>query len=586
MYQNQFPIPRAYAALVNVNRGFLSDERGRAYALSWLAAARMVILGTVPGVRAVQDLANEDSWQRLSQAGLPIEDAGVASSEAKFGSASFTGLATSVEIVKALCDELGTDAWDVLPTVTAASFKSRYTHVDVAGSVAELMLDLLPVDGEQVWIPFDHSGVLTIRALRRGRRICAAPMLPMAGNELKLLLAIETGYPEHVDIETMVTRDAQGRPTTRAVHAIVNPPFGMTVRDSRLAQWASPSGRDDEFDRSESMVVFEVLKRVSGRAVFLVPQGVMFTGGQEQRLREFIAHRGGECNDLHSVIALPPGAVSTTNLSAAILSVGIMPDESVLMVDLGSAKRSAVDIDEVVNSSRTSILERSVEVGRIRSVSRQDVINNDCLLAPSRYLREKVDVGPNAVPLGQVCELIRPPAISKSELDDQYVEAGIPDLGSWLPLSGPFTKTVRVRSKGRELPTLQASDILLSVKGSLGKVGLMGDNTGDRVFPSQSCIGLRVKAGAKRGKVISPEYLLMYLRSESGQAQLDALRVGATVPHISISTLMEQVLIPIGGKHKQEMVEETYVRLCHFEGDIIASQASIADISREHWTLD
>lgn len=132
-----------------------------------------------------------------------------------------------------------------------------------------------------------------------------------------------------------------------------------------------------------------------------MPPGVLFTRGQEQRLREYLLNRGGEYNELHSVVALPSGAVSGTNLGSAVMV--LTPDHGNDDIPHGTwacRAGSMSNLDELVRAHRRVALGQEEDPERACRVTRDDIMRNEVSFAPSRYLRKSVDVGPNAVPLG------------------------------------------------------------------------------------------------------------------------------------------------------------------------------------------
>ena len=584
MYQSNLPIPSAYSALIAATRGALSSGKARQLALTWIAAARMVTLGTASDLTNIGELNSLAAWKELQKAGLPVDDM-IAMFDMQSGGLS--SIEDSVKIVETLQKELGNGQWDVLPTLSVVRrFRAEDDGPnDFIAPVAELMLDLVGApDRGDLWLPFDSRGLLTIRALRRGWKVNAAQMMDIADPvELKLLLAIEHGMPSHPRVQTEIFRDAQGRPMTTASNVIAIPPIRARVRDTRLSQWDSTSGKSvEQFDRSESMAVYELLHRVTGRAVFLVPAGVLFTGGQDQRLREFILHRGGECDDLETVIALPTGVFTALGIASALLVVGCSTHNRMRLVDLGIAKRGTTDVAETILTGRDLALGKIDDSSRSCFVTRDELKANDYVLSPGRYLTKKVVVGPNAVSLGELCQLIRAPAPNKGDEGDEAIEVGIPELnsGRWSRPVRPFDKQLKVRSTGKDLTSLKSGDLLLSVKGTVGKVGLLGNMDQPKVVASQSCVGLRVSAA------VSPEYLLMYLRSDEGQAQLEALKVGSTIQHVSITTLLESFLVPVPDKQAQQAVENDYEKLCKLEMEISQIEELIKGIAKSRWAFE
>lgn len=567
MLRNDLPLQRAFQALTKLATS-KGDRQGDAitFALTWLAAARMVLARQVP--THLDALASQNGWSAVEQAGLPLQGTmrWVLTSDATTSSSL---LLAGQKIVQDLVGELGAKAWDVLPilTVTAMAAKEG-TEGMVSPAVAELMLDMLGVPADRtLWIPFDRWGALTVSALRRGWRVNAAPMLDGVESTLPLLLAIELGQPHCDLVETEIERDRDGRPLTRAACILACPPFGVPVRSTRLPQWDSSQGEAlERYARSETWVVNELLNRTGETAVFLIPPGVLFTRGQEQRLREQLVHLGGECNALHSIVTLPGGALSQTSLSSAVVMVTPRHDNrETLMVDLGLARRSAANLDELVQTHRLVALGLQQDSERACRVRREEILRNEISLVPSRYLRPSVSVGENALPLQDLCEAIRAPAIAREDNAENLLELGIPELGMWAAVDeDDLSKVVRVRGR-RGFPVLRPGDLVLSIKGTIGKSALVGRIEPNAVVASQSCLGLRLLAGQRER--LLPEYLLMYFRSEAGQAQLEALQAGTTIQHVSPQTLLSSFLVPMPDAQTLQAVETDYRRLCQLEED-------------------
>lgn len=583
MLKTELPLPRAFRALTKLATA-QGDRQGDAitFALTWLAAARMVLSKQVP--THLDALATQSGWSAVEQAGLPLQGTmrWVVTSEAP---TSASLLLAGQKIVQDLVRELGMKPWDVLPTLTATVMSSKEgAEGMVNASVAELMLDMLGAPAHRtLWVPFDRWGALTVRALRRGWPVNAAPMLEWGADTLPLLLAIDLGQPQCELVKTEIERDPEGRPLTRAACILACPPFGMTVRSTSLLQWDSSQGEAlERYARSETWVVNELLTRTGESAVFLLPPGVLFTRGQEQRLREQLVHLGGECNALHSIVTLPGGALSQTGLSSALVMVTPRHDNlETLMVDLGLARRSAANLDELVQSHRKVALGLWQDPDRACRVRREEILRNEVSLVPSRYLRPSVSVGENALPLQELCEAIRAPAIAREDNAEELLELGIPELGGWAAVAEKdLSKVVRVKGR-RGLPALQPGDLVLSIKGTIGKAGLVGRIEPSAVVVSQSCLGLRLLAGQRER--LSPEYLLMYLRSEAGQAQLETLQAGTTIQHVSPQTLLSSFRVPLPDVQTLQAVETDYRRLCQLEEDREHLQQQMRRLVHSRW---
>jgi hypothetical protein len=550
----------------------------------------MFVVGRVHSVKSLNDLTSDDGWGALVAAGLPEDAVGHAVSTGRSSNQEMAQRLTAVGIVAELHEELGAQTWDVLAWLGGMVQRHAFeTDGAVLPAFQELLLDLVgPPDTGTLWIPFDPSGQLTIGAFRRGWTVITVSPLGISSSLLEVLLTIETGAASHPRIRTGDERDAAGRPLTRADYILALPPFGMPMRGSRLAQWDSAGGRGvEQFARSETWAVQELVNRAHRRAVIVVPPGVLFTKGQEQRLRKTLLQRGDERNELEAVIALPSGVFPTTSLAGAALVInpGGHADH-IRMVDLGGGKRSGVDAEDILLGGRHIALgiQRSSE--RSTEVAREEVLVNECSFAPSRYVRRFTRPDAKVVSLGDLCAAIRPPSPSKDMTGELVAEVGISELGPWRALGGPFAKTVSVRTKGGEVAGLLPGDLVISIKGTVGKVGLVGALPKDRAtVVSQSCLALRPKREQRANGLVA-EYLLMYLRSQEGQAQLASLQVGAGVQHVSPSTLLSSMVVPVPAPEQQHAVAADYRHLCDIEQRISELSDEMATIARQRWTIE
>lgn len=577
MTRTESPASLAFLRLVDLARKDMFEEVWL-FALAWLAAGRMAVSRNM----SVSQLAEVDAWKVLVDAGFPAEAADRAVPQRTSMSVADMGRrAAATSVVAELHRELGDLRWDVLPCFLDGG--ARQAEGMVVPELTALLFDLLgESDGSELWIPFDLRGQLTIEALRRGWRVLAASPLSAWPLPAQLLLTIEAGHPEHPMVRRDVERGGTGRPISRADYALVMPPFGVQVKDSSMSLWDTAGGKGlEQFARSESWAIYEFVNRTNKRAVFVSGQGVLFAKGQEQRLREYLVHRGGECNEVEAVISLPPGVFSATAIAGAVVVVnpGGGTDD-VYMADLGSGRRSLQEAGDIIATGHDIALGK-VPTDKARSVTRDEIAANEYSLAPSRYLRRVADLGANAVALGEICTALRPPATSKDPSQFKMAEVGQQDLNQWSAINHKLEKTTYLKAPPKVWNLVQPGDIVFSIKGTVGKAALMGSAAQARpTVVSQSCLALRPLTDR-----VMPQYLLMYLRSPHGQAQLEGLQVGAGVQHISPSTLLA-MQVPVPPLEEQRAACPDYDRLCELEDQVARLQGEIADLTRHRWPVD
>lgn len=556
------------------------------FVLAWLAAGRMVVEGKAGGISTVDQLTELKAWETLLEAGLPREAYDRIVLRRSSHAAHDVGQrAVAAAIVSALHKELGRHRWDVLPCLSELEGRRGNAEGTVIPELASLLMDMVDApSGSEVWIPFDLKGQLSVEALRRGWRVLTASPLRFSQLVRELLLTIETGQSQPPEVTAEVARDAAGRPVGRADYALVMPPFAMHIKDTPMSVWDITGTRAyEQYARSESWAVFEFANRIDKRVVFVTPQGVLFSKGQEQRLREYLLSRDKGHTKVKSVITLPPGVFGATGIAGAITVMDVAAEpEAIYMADLGSGRRSLQEAGDIVSGGSRLVLGH-VQTDKARLVNRDELVASEFSFAPSRYLRRIADLGDEAVKLGDICEAVRPPVSSKEVTPFEVSEVGLPDMHRWQPIDHSIEKTVYLKSAPKESTLVQPGDIIISIKGSVGRVALMGAVAQHRpTVVSQSCLVLRL-APKWNAKNLSPEVLLMYLRSPHGQAQLGGLQVGTAVQHISPGTLMSAVMVPLPSVQTYTEIRQDYDRLCLLENQVVSLKEEIAEISRRRW---
>jgi restriction endonuclease S subunit len=253
------------------------------------------------------------------------------------------------------------------------------------------------------------------------------------------------------------------------------------------------------------------------------------------------------------------------------------------MADLGSGRRSLLEAGAIVQAGRAQALGRvQIPTEKARLVNRDEVAANEFSFAPSRYLSRLVNLEDEVVKLGDICTIVRPPAMTKDTTFIEVAEIGLSDLQQWKPFSGEVEKTVYLKTHPKEESLLRPGDIVLSVKGTVGRAALVGDAARrGKTVVSQSCVILRLSL--QQRVPLPPEVLLMYLRSPHGQAQLEGLQVGAGVQHISPGTLMSAYSVPLPPYETCQEIQAEFAKLCELEDQMSAIKQAMTEITWRRW---
>jgi type I restriction-modification system DNA methylase subunit len=600
MLNTTLPLPRAFYQLRDV-----TQKHGLAYGdtevLTWLAIARLYSFDKTRFTNdfSLDDLEGEAGWSQCVSIGL--EPKAVLLSRERLIPAQWTpaSIRRAIDVIKDLCRELDgapDSAWDVLPFLFSTDKRAqRGLEEFMAQSVAELMVDMLKDASGSVWAPFDTSGQIAITAFRRGYVVQTATISGYESLTRQLLICIETGSFTHPRLITETPRDTRGRPMVRADFIIANPPLGHSVREDQWGQWQVDAGdKTATYDRSEAWTIHHLMGRADKQMLVLSSQGWLFAQGQEKRLREALIEK----SDVHlqSVVTLPAGCISASNVVVALSSfVRGEKADAVRLTDVRGGNR-ADSLEILIETFRRTVLGEEDAPKSSRLVSVQEIRAADYVLLPQRLIRS-IELSVHAVPLGDLCDAVRPPTPYRGDDGRDVIEIGIPNIrdGDWTPIEAPESeKFVTVKPNIRTEAFLTCDDILLSIKGSLGFARLISDfystpldGNDDhwyRAVASSSCVALRLHTGAV-GKGITPQYLLMYLKSAEGQEQIRSLQVGAAMPHISIQTLMNAIRIPVPTPEERDDVDRDYEKLCSIENQINGLNNDITSIAESRWIV-
>jgi len=228
--------------------------------------------------------------------------------------------------------ETPTDRRAMLDVFDAVFEKTRDKYAGefrTPGAVARLMVELAaPIEGERVYDPcFGSAGLLTAAchyALRTGKdrfSRSGAPPISISGVELNrdayviglTRLALAGVDDPQLELGNSLERTGSNNPQRDGFDVVLtNPPWGMR---------ADPTGLDHfpvKTTDATGLFIQHALSqlRPEGRAVIVVPQGFLFRGGPEQRLRRHLL----EQHRVEAIIALPEKTfLPYTSIRASLL---------------------------------------------------------------------------------------------------------------------------------------------------------------------------------------------------------------------------------------------------------------------------
>lgn len=464
--------------------------------------------------------------------------------------------------------------------------------------VCSLLAHLADVhSGESVYVPWDSWGTIAASVSSADADVyLETPMFSSFPALISLLndKPFQVRYADPIRSPSAV-ENGQLR---QFKAAIAFPPLGQRYSaDATNSDWFA---RFPEQTTSGSVLtVRHLLSQACHRVVVAIPNSLLFGAGAERTMREDLIREG----QIESVIAMPAGLLPSTNVAFSILVLTpsggpgeiqfFNADTPRYREPVSKAKCRLINIDELVEriASRAASDDQSI-------VSVADVINNDAQLQVSRYVlpdatKQLKDMlvrsAKSATLKDMLRSTVRPmPVTSQEESSVEVHEVGVADLPPYGYINTPG-RTLRVEQVTLTKNVhqfLQPLDIVLIIKGSVGKVGIV---TRDVPPPGPggwiagpSAIVLRADP-----QIIDPRILFLQLRSEFGQAMLSGITSGASIQLIQLRELerLPLFLPALATGHqaaealeKEALIQREIDKLRQEQSQVAANLWTLADV--------
>lgn len=483
------------------------------------------------------------------------------------------------------------EAVDLADFVSTSVSGREFGSLVVPRELADLMVALaLPDETLSIYIPFETLFQLTFRAQQYSRNTFSETKYV---NPLPWLLCILSDVPADIRLGDELLKPSyviEGQ-LVRFDTCLAFPPFGVKVVEE-LAE-RDPYGRFPEKTTSLTVLAIRhVIATTKGRAVIAVPNSLLFGRGAEHSLRKSLIHAGL----VEGIIALPPALLPSTGISLSLLVLNMDGHQDRIMFldgvnqEFFSKDGKGRSLLHGWNSLKNIFL--SNEEGLFsRLVSTDEVLANDAYLQVSRYCLspelnafEKLLAKYETKSLDQLVKFIRPLSLAEKDGEVLVDEVGPSDFPEFGYIKGPgraINTSMENIQKGNK-QFLRGGDIIIALKGSVGKVGIVHEYTITSLWVAgQSCMILRVT----NTNIIDPRALFVFLKSEAGQLLLKQIvSAGSTVPLIQLRAL-EKVSIPIPAKKEQESVIAAFEEIQAMEKHVQELRNTQIKVSKQYWSI-
>ncbi len=466
-------------------------------------------------------------------------------------------------------------------------------HQNMPKEVADLLVDIARIGPkDSVYTPWDSTfAQLASRASLKADQVYYESILQSA---VPALISILSKREFNVSISDPIAHPTAiegGRPRLFDV-TVTFPPFGM--------RYSADEVRRDIFRRfpertqiGSVLAIRHALSQTKSRLVIAVPNSVLFSHGYERELRIDLVEKGM----IETVISMPSGLLHQTNIAFSILVMNpgggirsikfINADQPQFYIGVARTKNKLSNLDKLLD-----LISHNKESEDCVIVPSGKILDNDAQLQVDRYVisesrrqLEKRLSNLNTIQLGDIVRTVRAiPAGLRQEMPLAAMEIGAIDLPQFGYIEAKG-KTISIDSnlaKRYEDCFLRPLDIVLIVKGSVGKIGLVPfdvptPGNGGWVA-GQSAIVLRVH----------PEYcaqsLFVQLRSPMGQALLQSIVSGATIRLIQLRELMKLEIVR-STTEQDAKAKKIIDAEAHLEKEIKEIKREQEELSKGLWNL-
>jgi type I restriction enzyme M protein len=487
------------------------------------------------------------------------------------------------------------DSFD--PTDLVINASNRGEIYCLPAEVCELLIALAQLDAavtpRSVYLPWEPGGQLLGRALKK--HAMAAAEVPMMDTAMfsDITGASFTGQAQkRIQMSDPIKSPlfTEGGRLEKFDVVIACPPFNARV--DFASQTKDPFGRfPDDTNSMTVLAIRHAMAQSKGKVIVVTSNSVLFSAGAERRLRRELVEAG----QVEAVIALPAGLLTNAALPISILV--LKPAGGAQSIRMVNCDKDRYKIRESRTRFKLDRVQDIAELGNFGFDCEdmwegpiQAVVENDWNLMPSRYVQAPAMAALDRIlnstemrQLGDVANIIRPIASTQDFDTVPALEVGAADIfdNGFIPTPAKEV-TVADRWGRGEDQFLRPNDVVMVIKGSVGKVSIAPENTppagpGGWVV-GQSMAILRVNEG------FDPYQLVVFLRSGIGQEQIRRIVAGAAIPFLQVREL-RNFQVPAGNLEMRAQAHEIITKQDSLRQQIASLEAELKTVEYEQWEL-
>lgn len=233
----------------------------------------------------------------------------------------------------------------------------------------------------------------------------------------------------------------------------------------------------------------------------------------------------------------------------------------------------------------------AIDTDFARDVSLHDIHEQGDILTVDRYMRagdERVKAllaRYETTHLNEVVDLIRPVALPKVAEGVYFARESSPGDIAENGYLGPSSRVVPVDRGGLRKARNQQllpGDLVLSVKGTVGKVGMVPMAVPDREADEFWAVGQSMMILRPDPRIIASEVLYEYLSSDMMQGYLQALAGGAVIQQLNMQDL-KTLPVPVPPKDRQREIQQDFFQRQQLHEQVLQLQDAIRQMRNASW---
>lgn len=344
----------------------------------------------------------------------------------------------------------------------------------------------------------------------------------------------------------------------------------------------------------QNYLIQHLFQQVNDFAIVIMPiNGLHSSVQSEELMRQWLLEQG----HLKAVISLPSGLSISTMTNSALLifdfstkyeTVNFISLKDSEFVEKRNRETKLTQLDKLIDIIDSNLAHKSS-----KKVDVKTILNNSYILNPERYVLDNSTQDALNIlqeyetkKLGDLVDIYRPIPVSKLKSDGSEMIFEI--QGGDIPEFGYIDTASKENCIDNELMNilsphlLQENDIIITVRGSSGKVGIVSkellNKYQGKVIIGQANLILRVKDTQNVNAIA----LLMQLRSELSQSRLQVLSSGAVLSGLSVKDLKE-FLVANFSLEKQKKLEENFQKQEIIKQQIIQQKQQMQFLANDFW---